>query len=117
MGKSRTRGHRGLYLKGKGVAWVRDLVPNLMSNRIRDSLRIRFDFFDYASVLFPHLKVFTKHGMRPGRHGHRECTMGCSGGTVHAGGSSRSAIDSMRQGGELGQRRPWLGSVVLRQWQ
>jgi hypothetical protein len=39
MGKSRTRGHRGLYLKGKGVVRVRDFIPNLISNRIGVSFR------------------------------------------------------------------------------
>jgi hypothetical protein len=39
MGKSQTRGHRGLYLKGKRVVPVRDFVPNLIPNQIEDSFR------------------------------------------------------------------------------
>jgi hypothetical protein len=31
MGKSQTRGHRCLYLKGNGVTWVRDFILNLIS--------------------------------------------------------------------------------------
>jgi hypothetical protein len=38
MGKSQTRGHRGFYLKGKEVMWVRDFILNLISNRIEDLL-------------------------------------------------------------------------------
>jgi hypothetical protein len=81
----------------------------LQPNRglVQVSLRIHFDFFDYASVLFLHPEVFTEHRMRPRWHGHREHTTGCPGGTVHAVGSSGSAMDSTRRGGELRQRRPW----------
>jgi hypothetical protein len=39
MGKSWTRGHRGLYLKGKRVTQVLDFILNLISNRIEDPLR------------------------------------------------------------------------------
>jgi hypothetical protein len=70
MGKSQTRGRQGLYLKGKGVVRVQDFIPN--RRFVQVSLRICFDFFDYASVLFLHPEVFTEHGMRPGRHGHRD---------------------------------------------
>jgi hypothetical protein len=52
-------------------------------------LRIHFDFFDYASILFLHLEVFTEHGMRPGRHDHRERATGCSGGAAHAVGDGQ----------------------------
>jgi hypothetical protein len=78
-------------------------------------LRIHFDFFDYASVLFLRPEVFTEHRMRLGRHGHRERATGCPGGTAHVVGSSGSAMDSTRRGGEHGQRWPWLGGTVLRQ--
>jgi hypothetical protein len=80
-------------------------------------LGIRFDFFDYASILFLHPEVFTEHGMRPGRHRHRERATGYPGGTAHADGSDGSAMDSTRQGGEHRQRRSWTGGTVLRQWQ
>jgi hypothetical protein len=39
MVKSRTRGRRGLYLRVKGVMRVLDFIPNLISNRIRDSFQ------------------------------------------------------------------------------
>jgi hypothetical protein len=40
MGKSQTIGHRSVYLKGKGVVRGRDLVLNLILNRIEDPLKI-----------------------------------------------------------------------------
>jgi hypothetical protein len=70
MGKSRIRGRRGLYLKGKEVVRLRDFVPNLISNRIGDSFK--FDFIDSASVLFLRPEVFTEHGMSPSWHRYRE---------------------------------------------
>jgi hypothetical protein len=119
-GKSRTRGHWGFYLKGKGScgAGLRPksyLQPN--QRFVQVSLRIHFDFFDYALILFLCPEVFTEHGMRPGRHGHRERATGCPGGTAHAVGSGGSAMDSTRRGGEHRQRRPWPGGTMLRQWQ
>jgi hypothetical protein len=41
MAKSQTRGHWGLYLKGKGVVRVRDFVPNLISISIGDSFQLQ----------------------------------------------------------------------------
>jgi hypothetical protein len=75
---------------------------------VRVSLRIHFDFFDYASVLFLRPEVFTEHRMRLGWHGHRERGTDCPGGM---------AMDSTRRGSEHGQQRPWPGGTVLRQWQ
>jgi hypothetical protein len=69
------------------------------------------------SILFLRPKIFTEHGMRPSWHGHRERATGCLGGTAHADGSDGSAMDSTRRGGEHGQRRPWPGGTMLRQWQ
>jgi hypothetical protein len=40
MGKSWTIGHRGLYLKGKGVMRGWEFVLNLILNRIKDLLKI-----------------------------------------------------------------------------
>jgi hypothetical protein len=44
MGKSRTRGCRGLYLKGKWVVRVQDFILNLISSRIGDSFRFCWGF-------------------------------------------------------------------------
>jgi hypothetical protein len=73
--------------------------------------------FDYAPVLFLCPEVFTEHGMRPGRHGHRERTMGCLGDTAHAGGSDWPVVSSTRWGGEHMQRQPRAGGAGFRQWQ
>jgi hypothetical protein len=70
--------------------------------------------FGYGSVLFHCPEVFTEHGLRPSRHGHRECAMGCPGGTMHTGGSGWPVVSSMRQGGEHGQRGPWAGGAGFR---
>jgi hypothetical protein len=40
MGKSQTIGHRGIYLKGKGVVRGQDFILNLILNRIEDPLKI-----------------------------------------------------------------------------
>jgi hypothetical protein len=66
---------------------------------------------------FLHPKDFTEHGMRPGRHGHREHVTGCTGCTVHMGGSDWPAVNSTRWGGERGQWQPRAGGAGFRQWQ
>jgi hypothetical protein len=107
------KGERGRA--GAGLCPESYLQPN--QRFVQVLLRIRFDFFDYASVLFLCPEVFNEHEMRPGRHGHKVRATGCPGGTTQAVGSGGSVMDSTRRGGKHGQRWPWPGSTMLRQWQ
>jgi hypothetical protein len=74
------KGESGRAGAGAGLRPESYLQPN--RKFVQVSLRIHFDFFDYASVLFLHPEVFTEHGRRPGRHGHRERATGYPGGTA-----------------------------------
>jgi hypothetical protein len=120
MGKNQTRGHRGLYLKGKGVVWVQDFVLNLISNRIEYPLEVCSGFgliFYYNLVSFLHPEVFTKHEMRPGRHSQWVRATGCPGSTVHAGNSGWPTVSRARWGCEHERRRPRAHGARSRRWQ
>jgi hypothetical protein len=98
MGKNRTRGRRGLYLKGNGVVRIGVFVLILISDRIEDSLR---NCYGFVSVLItPQFCFFALKSSR--------AWGACNGVTclAHAGTPGWPAGSRARQGNEYGRRRP-----------